>query len=107
MRNWLVIIKVIIMSTASGFELVEAPASPPDPAAPQIPFTDNEGRFWEGARPLWSGTSEDVRAELCAASTISGLRFHAVVNSPARPNTFSGRNLWRGDCIYISLDARG
>lgn len=57
--------------------------------------------------PLWKTTVEDIGVTLWAAPHDDGLMIVCAVQDPVHQNTFSGAQLWRGDCLYVAFDGRG
>ncbi|MDX2111220.1 MAG: alpha/beta hydrolase-fold protein [Verrucomicrobiota bacterium] len=59
----------------------------------------------ETESPLFTLSDEAIAASgwICAGD--AGIGFHLVVRDPVQNNEFSARNLWRGDCVYLSFDA--
>ncbi len=87
---------------------IEIIAQKPDVkgTAPVLPFVEKRNIAWQSARSLWRGESLDISAELRGATTCEHLLFQVRVHDEVQGNDFHGNNLWRGDAIYLSLDAR-
>ena len=93
-------------ATAGEFRIEEL--REPKPAnGPSIPLVTAKDPFWESGKPVWEETSLDISVKCWIATTKQAIRFHVVIGDPVHSNEFHERTLWMGDCIYISLDARG
>ncbi len=79
----------------------------PTPPPPLLPMVDDQNDSWWQGRPVWEAQSRNIGATFWAAASPTAFRFHVVVHADKQTNSYHERNLWRGDCIYISLDARG
>ena len=91
-------------------ELRLEPLSMPAAGAgvPKLPLVQAaDDASWRVGRPVWEATKGDVSVKLWLATTRSSLLLHLVVQDPEHSNNFHERNLWRGDCVYVSIDARG
>lgn len=72
-----------------------------------VAYTVSEGsEFWENS-PTWTTEDGDVSSKGFAAITEDAFLFRVEVSDKEHNNDFSGRNMWRGDCIYIGIDSRG
>ena len=74
--------------------------------APKASLVAEQDDSWYKGEPLWSGQSKDIAARLWMAITKQTMLLHIVVNDPKHENSYHERNLWRGDSIYLSFDAR-
>jgi predicted esterase len=84
---------------------MDAAAVPVD--APVLPSVESQAAFWETRPALWEATTGEISVRTWIAANPRALRLHLVVKDPEHSNPYHERNLWRGDCIYVSLDARG
>ncbi len=91
---------------AESIEVVEKVVNEKDTGL-RIPFVERGDVAWQGSAPLWLGESLGISAELRGASTREHLLFQVIVHDEVHENEFHGKNLWRGDSLYLSLDARG
>jgi predicted esterase len=84
------------------------PISPPpaDAQAIAIPYIQDDAPLDPKAKPTFTTSAGDVSSRGWVAVTSRGLRFRIVVTDPEHSNPYHERNLWRGDCIYVSLDLR-
>jgi predicted esterase len=60
---------------------------------------------WHAGAPLWRTSAKDVTAQGWMAITRKALLCRVVVSDPEQNNEFHGRNLWRGDSVYLSISA--
>ncbi len=81
------------------------PASSEDEAK-AIPYVGAGETFCQESQPTFTTASGDVSSKGWVAVTSRALRLHLVVKDPQHSNEYHERNLWRGDCIYVSLDMR-
>ncbi|MDX2109426.1 MAG: alpha/beta hydrolase-fold protein [Verrucomicrobiota bacterium] len=88
-------------STPFEVELVTVPKHPPE----GIIHWQESGKPDSGTEPLFTVSDEDIEARGWFATGDDGLGFHIVVRDPVQNNEFNERNLWRGDCVYLSFDA--
>ncbi|MBI5723936.1 MAG: dienelactone hydrolase family protein [Planctomycetes bacterium] len=94
-------------SAPSGITIERlAPATGPADA-PQLPLAADGDDLWLSGKPAWEGKSKGIAAKIWIAATEKAFLFRVVVNDDKHENPYHERNLWRGDCIYISLDGRG
>jgi hypothetical protein len=70
-----------------------------------VPAADDAS--WREGRPIWEAKKGEVGAKLWLATTRDALLLHVVVEDPKQSNSYHERNLWLGDCLYVSIDARG
>ena len=121
--NWLT---MALVSAGSVLGQVAPPTDAPVPAAPtslrlreipaetnlleklpQIPFVKEGDTAWQSAVPFCAEQVKDVAAQAWMAVTRDAFLFHIVVHKDTQTNPNHGHDIWKGDCLYISLDARG
>jgi hypothetical protein len=90
-------------ATISIAPLTEAPL----PAGiPTLPLLAPGAAAWPQGPPTWQAAGRAVTVAVWLAATPTGLRLHADVFDPVQTTNFAERNLWRGDCLYVGIDAR-
>ncbi|MFW5829941.1 MAG: hypothetical protein ACOCXA_06735, partial [Planctomycetota bacterium] len=94
-----------LLATATAVELQQLPIFEMPADVSVIPAADADGTV-RGA-PLWSAAAGGIAARLWLTHAPDGLLVRVEVDDPEQENAYHGRNLWRGDCIYISWDGRG
>lgn len=101
----LLLLTLLLIAGAAGrvAALEVAPGPTPPPAAATGPWN----RPPTALPPLWATTVEDIGVTLWAAPQDAGLAVVCAVRDPVQDNTFSGGQLWRGDCFYLAFDGRG
>lgn len=87
-------------------EIREVTPAPVPAGAPVTPLVQAGDASWCVGKPIWSGQSKDVGARFWMATTTHELLIRVTVTSPRQSNPYHERDLWRGDCLYVSLDAR-
>ena len=106
--NLLAVVALLLVAMSAladeRIQIVETrpPTLPVD--APKAPLVAENDNSWLGVVPIWSGQSKDIRAGFWMATTTKAMLFHIVVSGRKQNNPYHERNLWRGDCIYLSLN---
>jgi len=90
--------------TAFSFELREE--EPHTPALPGLPFAA-AGQEAPHAAVLWQTTAENLSVTLKAAHSPHGLFLQCDIKGDVLDNPYRERDLWRGDCVHVSIDMRG
>lgn len=104
---WLVVLAVVAaIRPLSAFEVVPVELVG-DAGALRIPCVTGDDASWYAGSPTMNVTNKDISAKGWIAITRDDLLFHVEVVDPEHNNEYHERNLWRGDCIYISVDGRG
>jgi|GEM_PF-5989799 len=89
-----------------GVEIVPVAQSALMANVPRAPLVKENDESWFAGEPVWSGQAKDISAKFWMATTTGSFLFRIVVSGPIHGNSFHERNLWRGDCIYLSLNSR-
>lgn len=98
----------ILLMTAVNLHALELQPVP-DPSGPSV------GRLpWVAAgtpaqelTPLWQHQGNVITCSLSAAQSPDGIELAVSVLDPTPDNSYSGKQLWRGDCVYVNFDGRG
>lgn len=56
---------------------------------------------------VWEHRSAPIATRVWVGQDAEGLSIRVVVEDPEHHNEYSGPQLWRGDCIYLGIDAWG
>ena len=108
--KWYVIVVLVVCGwvTVANALRIETLPEPATSNLAVIGLVDDEDEeYWEDSPPLWTGKATNISASAWAAQTTNGLLLHVEVADPNFANAFRERNIWRGDCLYVALDARG
>ena len=107
--NLFVMVLLILSSVASGADLTieELKSAVTRPAVSlKAPLVAENDDSWTAQAPLWTGQSKNITAKFWMATTTKAFLIRILVTDPKQENPFHERNLWRGDCIYLSINAR-
>lgn len=74
---------------------------------PMIETAEGQPVDWGLLPPVWQEERAEIAVTLRAGWSEAGVHLQCTVRDPSQDNPFSGRDLWRGDCIYLSLAALG
>lgn len=111
MKNFVTCLLALNSSVAVGMGAltIQPFSAPPLPAgAPSIPWIETpQDTAWQNSKPIWEGKSNGVSGKVWIGGSREALHFHVVVDAPTQKNENHGKNLWRGDCLYIGLNGRG
>ena len=102
----LVLILIAAPALSDEFRIEQLPAREYGKKLPTIQLTTPGDATWMSAKPLWKGNNDTISAKLWMATTANALLFRVEVQDPIHNNDYQKRYLWRGDCIYLSIDAR-
>lgn len=109
MKSGLIVMAVMLgmlSGYSRGVEILEYQVEP-CPEAVKIPHVGPDAEFWADQPATWTTESGNVSSQGWAAVTETSLRVHLEIRDPEHNNEHHGRNLWRGDCVYLHIDGRG
>jgi len=70
-----------------------------------IPLTESPD--WNRLKSIHDTANGNIGISISMNAYSNGLLFLLQIKDPEQSNPYAERNLWRGDCIYLSIDGRG